>query len=360
MVSTAKRTLVSNEIVDFLDALHRVSGDLPKAIDGQWHEAVNFYKRAELDRVMDFCSRIETVLKKLRDGDGDLRLINRALAQNSILFGASYLDKGDYHAANFYFRQGVRHSYHWGHAAFESLAHFAQSVTYHEDSKWSQGLESAQKALNAVEKLTVPDKSSTTINLLTERIRREIELITAATLASTTADIGGKEAKFVQGVPIINNILSDDITAKENIRDYLYLDEDYHNGADFAVVMADDPIEELAIRPGDILLFRQEPDIPVGNVASVVIRTPLQTVKVIKRYYYSQSKGKAETDHWFLTSGRPDGPHIVVIPSTAKTEEIEKYYANAVRSGALRNYPKYYENGQVTVVGKYVGLVRKM
>jgi hypothetical protein len=110
---------------------------------------------------------------------------------------------------------------------------------------------------------------------------------------------------------------------------------------------------------GDIVLIRQKTGVELRDIAAFVIMTPeLEPVEVIKQYYYYTKRTNMK--HWLLRASNPSSEHLVVIPSGVDEEAILELYSREVQSGRMLTKPKYYTEAELTIAGKYVGLVRKI
>lgn len=360
---TPKHT--SDEIVKFLEYLQGTSPGLPDAVVGHWQEAVAICKeiKPDWDKAIYFCNSISTILSGLRGGEVDFREVDQAQGQVSILLGAINLGQEDGQAASYYFKQAAKHLRHWGPTAFESLAYFGQALAHKQEQNWVGALEAAQKALGAIHNLPVPHKSKHTKGLH-QQIEDEIHSITEESKKTAAKAPSAKRLKpFTppppDPIPIVSDIAAGlGVIAEENIQEYLFLDDSHRNGADFGVNVVGDSMKDSGILPGDIALIRQQPGVDIGEIAAMVIVTPLRSDGVLKRYHQAYEE-QADLFHWFLKSSNPSSEHLVVIPSDADVSAIKAKYDEAIRSGRISNPVRYYENAELAIAGKYVGLLRQ-
>ncbi|GIK41368.1 MAG: hypothetical protein BroJett011_52010 [Chloroflexota bacterium] len=165
--------------------------------------------------------------------------------------------------------------------------------------------------------------------------------------------------EFVQ-IPVVSDIAAGmGVIAEENIVEYLLLDDSHRNGADFGARVVGNSMMERGIFPGDIALIRQQPTVSNGEIAAVVIMTPkIEALGVLKRYFVVY-KNRKDLAHWLLESSNSSSEHLVVIPSGADVEAIRDFYTKKIKAGKLLNPIEFYEDAEITIAGKYVGLVRK-
>jgi SOS-response transcriptional repressor LexA len=142
--------------------------------------------------------------------------------------------------------------------------------------------------------------------------------------------------------------------AQENIEEYWPLFGGEHKGADFGVRVVGDSMKGHGILSGDIALIRQQSGIEMGEIAAVVVTTRTESEGVLKQYYRYEKR--ADMQHWFLKSSNPSTEHLVIIPSGANANAIRDLYAKDIQAGRIR----IYENAELSIAGKYVGLVRNI
>ena len=113
------------------------------------------------------------------------------------------------------------------------------------------------------------------------------------------------------------------------------------------------------ILPGDIVLIRQQPTVKNGEIAAIVIsmRTS-DDLGVLKRYYVMLEKYKT-LSHWLLESSNPSSNHLVVIPQGSDAKAIKDFYAKKTKTDDKFYRLEFYSDAEITIAGKYVGLVRK-
>jgi SOS-response transcriptional repressor LexA len=158
-------------------------------------------------------------------------------------------------------------------------------------------------------------------------------------------------------IPIVSDIAAGlGVVVEENIEDYLFLDEDHYNRADFGVRVEGDSMRDAGILRGDIALIRQQPFVETGEIAAIVISTLAGSEGVLKRYNFVHEE-RPDLVHWLLESSNPSSEHIVVIPRGAAVAAIKALYDEAIRSSRMR--VRYYEDAELAIAGKYVGVLRK-
>jgi SOS-response transcriptional repressor LexA len=337
-----------DEIIRFLEALQGPSPGLPDVVVGHWRKAIETCNEDMPDwgQAEGYCNSVVGVLNRLRASGGDFSQIDGAYGQVSILLGAIHLGQRDWTKARYHFGQGARRLRERNHKALESLAYYGWALTYKQERNWPSALESAQKALNIIRDLPMADRSTHTKSF-EKRIEREIDAMTEDSLKDTSTS-----ASIPIPIPILGNIAAGlGVIPAENIEDYLYLDEDHCNDADFAVRVEGDSMRDAGILHRDIALIRQQPLVKMKEIAAIVINTPAGSEGVLKRYHYYERR--AELRHWYLESTNPASEHLVVIPRGANVPAIQALYA-----GKIRNL-KYYMDAELIIAGKYVGLVRE-
>jgi SOS-response transcriptional repressor LexA len=339
------------EIAYFLQVFQDDRSDLPYAMRGYWKKAVDDCRAVppNLDDAETFCNRLETIVRGLCDGEGDFGQMHKILSQVLILLGAVRLGRQEWSDARYYFYEGTKFLQHWDDKRFESLSHFGRTLAYKEEGNWPRALEAAQKALNAIRDLPIPCKTEYTKELQ-ERIKEEINSIVENNEKGTKFS----RPKLVK-IPIVNNIAAGLVRpiTDENIKDHLLLSDNYCSNADFGVSVEGDSMKGDGILSRDLALIRQQPTVEDGEIAAVVITTPKQSLEVIKRYYHDQREG---LQHWFLESSNPSSKHLLVMPGGANIEAIQALYAKEIQVGKV----ELYKNAELTIAGKYVGLVRKI
>ncbi len=364
----ASHRQASDEIIQFLEDFQGTSPDLPISVVGHWQEAMAICKKTKPNwsKAADFCNCIATVLNGLRGSGGDLGQLEKSQGQISILLGAISLGQKDWSAASYYFEQGARRLRQWGHTSLESLAYFGRALTHKQEENWPGALEAAQKALDAIHGLPVPDKSMHTKHLQ-KRIEegiRSIGEVSARVIAKQPPSRRPTPSRSMSSpplpIPIVSNIAAGlGVIVEENIENYLLLDDDRRNDVDFGVRVVGESMKGDGILPGDIALIRQQPIVEMGEIAAVVVTTPTGSEGVLKRYHLAYEE-RPSMFHWFLKSSNPASEHLVVIPSGADIIAIKAIYENAIRSGRIRNPIEYYEDAELIIAGKYVGSVKSI
>ena len=159
-------------------------------------------------------------------------------------------------------------------------------------------------------------------------------------------------------IPVISDIAAGlGRIAEGNIKEYLSLSPSESKGADFGVRVIGDSLKDFGISPGDIALIRSQATIENGEVAAILITSPIETEGVLKQYHSFNKIPNLR--HWFLESRNRASEHLVVVPSGVDFDAVKSLYDRASRVGKIRNPIEYYKNAEVQVAGKYVGLVKE-
>lgn len=233
------------------------------------------------------------------------------------------------------------HSRQWSH--LESLACLGLAITQRKLKKLREAIAACESAQGGIEDKSIP--SSVDVTPLREAIERERSEIQ-------------ESLELLTRVPVVSDIAAGlGRIAEENVEEYLYLDDDEDKDVDFGVKVVGDSMKDDGILSGDTALIRQQPGVEMGEIAAVVIQTPTGSEGVLKRYHHAYEE-QAGMWHWFLKSSNPLSEDLVVIPGTAKVDAIKALYDKASQEGKIRNPIKYYENAELAIAGKYVGLVR--
>lgn len=163
---------------------------------------------------------------------------------------------------------------------------------------------------------------------------------------------------FLWQIPIVSHIAAGvGVITKGEIKEYLYLSEKERKNADFGVTVVGVSMNTDNILPDDIALIRQQPTIKDGEIAAVVIFTPESgPLGVLKKYHVVNERNE-ELRHWLLESSNPISADLVVMPSGVDFKAIRKLYEEKVEAGDI--FPEFYENAEIAIAGKYVGVVRK-
>jgi hypothetical protein len=168
----------SAEFIHFLEKLQNKKLDLPKAISEHWQEAVSACNKAEFNKAKTFCHHMAETLTGLRRSNLDLRVIDKAQSQISVLLGAVHLDQHidqqDLESAVYFFEQSARRFHYWDYKKLESLSYFGVVLTRKQQKRWTEALGAAQKALNALDYLLIPDRTDDATRALRKRIEEEI------------------------------------------------------------------------------------------------------------------------------------------------------------------------------------------
>ncbi|MEJ2554809.1 MAG: S24 family peptidase [Anaerolineae bacterium] len=336
----------SDEILQFLENLQADRSCLPDVVMEYWRNVIDICGSAnpDWDRAESLCDHMKSTLIGLRNGDGDLRQMDKAQGLVSILLGAICLGRRDLPAAHSHFENGGQYLHSWQEKDCEGLAYLGRAFTHREEKNWPEALTMLQKALDANSKLPFRDQSKHT-RRLKRRVEREIGCITMASKQNTTQ------------IPIVDDIAAGlGVIVEENIEEYLLLDDNHRNGATFGVKVVGDSMKDDGILPGDIVLIREQKDAEIGEIIAVLITTKAGNEGVLKIYRYHQKHG--ELQHVLLESSNPHSEDLVVIPSGANVDSIRALYTSARQRAKILNPLEYYEDAQLKIAGKYVGLVR--
>jgi SOS-response transcriptional repressor LexA len=352
----------NHEIFQLLRSFQGERLDLPDAIVHYWQRVIETVtgENPNWDEARNCCEYMTAILAELQANDRDVMRVDKAEGLVSLLLGAIHLGQKNYREAIDSFEQGAEHLQRWRDKDFQSLAYFGRVLAHKEEKNWSGALEAAQKALDAIRDLPLRHRSKH-MKSLRERIKQEIILATEASLEEKKAPptVSPKPSKpsrpkFIK-IPIVSNIAAGLVRpiTDENTKDHLLLSDNYCSNADFGVTVVGDSMKGDGILPRDLALIRQQPTVEDGEIAAVVITTPKQPLEVIKRYYHDQREG---LQHWFLESSNPSSRHLLVMPADANVEAIQVFYAKEIQVGKV----ELYKNAELTIAGKYVGLVRKV
>jgi SOS-response transcriptional repressor LexA len=336
----------SDEILQFLETLQADRSCLPDVVMDYWQNVIDICGSADPDwgRAESLCDQMTRILIGLRNGHRDVRQVDKAQGLVSILLGAICLGRRDLPAARSHFEKGVQHLRSWQEKDCESLAYLGEAFAHREEKNWPEASTMLQEALEANSKLPFRDQSKHT-RRLKRRVEREIGYITMASRQATTH------------IPIVSNIAAGlGVIAEENIKGYLLLDDNHRNGATFGVKVVGDSMKEDGILEGDIVLIRKQEEVEIGEIAAAVIITDEENKGVLKRYRYCQKQGNLQ--HVLLESSNPHSEDLVVIPSGTDVDEIKAFYTSVRKRAKILNPLEYYENAQLKIAGKYVGLVR--
>lgn len=155
---------------------------------------------------------------------------------------------------------------------------------------------------------------------------------------------------FVWRVPVVSRIAAglDRPILEDNIEDYAFAKaETREDPGHFVTIVQGDSMIQDSISDGAKALIRQREEAKNGNIVAAIIRTPEETLEVLKRYYLI---GKQKMMHWLLASSSTQSEHIVAMPLGASINEIRDYYR---RKRPDRIF-KFYENAEITIAGKYI------
>ncbi len=239
------------------------------------------------------------------------------------------------------------HLKQWSH--LESLAHLGLAITRRRLKKYEGAIIACKSAQDSIQHKSIP--SSIDTKKLSEAINKE--RLKIHNLLSQEC------ASAVTRIPIVSDIAAGlGRIAEENIEECLYLNDDERKGADFGVKVVGDSMKNDGILPGGIALVRKQEEVEIGEIVAAVITTKAGDEGVLKIYRYHQREGTQR--HAVLESSNPLSEDLVVIPSGANVDAIKALYAKAKQRGKIRNPIKYYENAELAIAGKYVGLVRNV
>jgi SOS-response transcriptional repressor LexA len=353
----------SYEIVWFLESLLGEQPDLPDVVLHYWQRIVETVmgEKPNWNETRNCCEHITTILSKLRGDNRNAMRVDKAEGLVSILLGTVCLGQKNYREAIDRFERGARHLHRWRDGDLESLAYFGRLLTHKEEKNWPGALEAAQKALDAMRHVPLRHRSKH-MKSLQERIKEEIASATEASIRGAERTPPGAKPKPTQPsrpkpteIPIVSDIAAGlGRIADENIEEYLLLADNYRNGADFGVKVVGDSMQGHGILSRDIALIRQQAGVEMGEIAAVVVTTLTESEGVLKQYYRYEKR--ADMQHWFLKSSNPSSEHLVIIPSGANANAIRDLYATDIQAGRIR----IYENAELSIAGKYVGLVRNV
>lgn len=365
---TTSDTRAWDEIIEFLEELESSSPELPNSVVRHWSRALEICKQPKPSwkQAMDHCNCIMSVLNGLRSGEPDLGQLDRAQGQILTLSGAIQLGQREWRKASYYFDQAARRLRHWDYAAFESLAYFGCALTHKQEKNWPRALEALQKASDALDNLPIL-RWSTVTKLLQRRIAQEIDSVPLVTVRESTqtyhaddqaSEPSGPAIFKATPIPIYSDIAAGrDVIAPENPEDQLLLDDEHRNRADFAARTVGDSMKDDGILPGDIVLIRYQ-ETNIGDIVAAVIKTQIGAEGVLKRF--AEHRRQGDLRHTLLKSSNPSSKHLVIIPSGANVRAIKTLYQERIRSGSINNQIKFYEDAEVEIFGKFVGLVRNI
>jgi SOS-response transcriptional repressor LexA len=163
-----------------------------------------------------------------------------------------------------------------------------------------------------------------------------------------------EKSDAVSSLPIVGDIAAGlGRIAVSDIVDHMSLDDNHRNHADFGVIVEGNSMAGDGIFTGDIALIRQQASVERGEIAAVVIGLPKTgALGTLKRYYVYVER--TDMNHWFLESSNPRSEHLVVVPQGVNIEPIRRMYTREIEEGRVM----LYEDAELSIAGKYVGLVR--
>jgi SOS-response transcriptional repressor LexA len=348
-------TETGKEIIRFLDDFENDAHCMPDSVVEHWSAVMRMASEsaANWSSAREHCHYISTVLDRLHSATTDLSQLERARAQARILRGAVHLCLAELRQAQEQFKQARKLLRHWDHSELEGLAQFGQALTHKLEQNWPKASDAAQQALYALENLA-SFSATTHIEHLRVRIREEIHTISEAVISG----IHQSPPELVR-IPLVGTVVAGIAPIRENqIEEYLYLDRNHCNDADFAVKVKGHSMNGDGIRDGDIALIHQQSEVNDNEIAAAVITVDKEQVEVLKRYHNLVNEATPDESHWLFKSSNPSSEHIAVIPNGANVNAIQAFYDKEIRSGRIRNPIRYYIDAEVIIAGKYVGLIR--
>lgn len=137
----------------------------------------------------------------------------------------------------------------------------------------------------------------------------------------------------------------------DNIRDYIHLGESEARDANYFIFVVDeDSMSGDNIFPGNNALIRQQAHVSRGEIAAIVIKTPTEETRVLRKYFYDDT---ADRLHWFLQANNPSARHLVVVPEITNIDQIRRFYARLIAADRVI----IYENAELTIAGQFVRVV---
>jgi SOS-response transcriptional repressor LexA len=358
----------SLEIIDFLETIRGDAIKLPDSVKEYWRTAIKACdaKSPNWNKAAPLCETMSTILGGLRKSEADSRRIEACRGLVAIFLGAIQLGQKAFPTAVHSFRQAASCLTDWDHKALESLTYFGRAVCCRQAEDWAQALEMSQRGLEAISQLPMSDMRPETTRLQ-GRIQAEIRSIALASIeqVSQVSDArritrwGCRPCQTIV-IPIVGDI-SDGVggVADQSVVECVHLDEDHYNGADFGVKMPDDGMKGHGILRGDIILIHRQGVAENGDIVAVVIDTPTESARPLREYHQAYEE-PADMQHWFFKVSDRSEKDLVVTQPGANTAAIRKVYDRAYQSGTIRNLPIFYEDAELTIAGKYVGLVRNV
>jgi SOS-response transcriptional repressor LexA len=343
------------EIIRFLDDFEKDAHCLPDSVAEHWSTVMRMASEsaANWSSAREHCHYISTVLDGLHSATTNLSQLERARAQARILQGAVHLCLRELKQGKEQFKRARKLLRHWDHLELEGLAQFGQVLTYTLERNWPKASDAAQQALYAFDNLSA-FSTTTQTKRLRVRIEEEIRAISEAAIRG----IPQSPPEFVR-IPLVGTIAAGiGPIREEHVEEYLYLDRNHCDNADFAVRVKGNSMDGDGIRDGDIALIHQQSAVDDNEIAAAVIITDEEQVEVLKRYRNLVNEEKPDESHWFFKSSNPLSEHLVVMPNGANMNTIQAFYDQEIRSGRIRNTIRYYRDAEVIIAGKYVGLVR--
>ena len=147
-------------------------------------------------------------------------------------------------------------------------------------------------------------------------------------------------------IPIVSSLTADPImNYKEEVEENLDLI--------LALRVQDIDLKGDGIFPGDVVLVRRQPTVKQGEIAAVLIKTPIYKLGVLRKFYVFPAN-REDMRHWLLESSNPSSKHIVVVPTGANVTAIQNFYTRKLKEGEIA----YYIDAEIAIVGKYVGKLK--
>ncbi|MCB0163013.1 MAG: hypothetical protein KDI79_02230 [Anaerolineae bacterium] len=161
---------------------------------------------------------------------------------------------------------------------------------------------------------------------------------------------------YIWQLPIVSHIAAGaGVIAREDIIDYVEVRDSDCIRPSFGAHVEGDSMSGDHILNDQIALIKKKPSVKQGEIAAIVIIAPglAEPLGVIKRYYVIEQQNDT-LRHWLLESSNPTSEHIVVTSPGSDLAKIKNIYAKRVKTGKII-MPIFYEQGEVVVVGNFVG-----
>ncbi|MFN8458975.1 MAG: S24 family peptidase [Anaerolineae bacterium] len=156
----------------------------------------------------------------------------------------------------------------------------------------------------------------------------------------------------VTQVPVVKSITAGLETpiALENVTAYYGLSNEESKDVDFGVKVAEDGMSGDGLIPGYIALFHQQENVKNRDIAAIIVTTSSESLELIRRFYFDDHPDR---EHWFLKSSNSNVKNLLIIPSGVNGDRVKQIHAKDIQSGRIQ----IYENAELAIAGKYVGLV---